>query len=82
MSAVIFGFLNVARALVPVRIGLTLATVPLGASASGGDDLGSAVDTRGAKERRAQTLHRSRMGERRKQTLHSGSGPLFIAKSV
>jgi hypothetical protein len=31
VSAVIFGFLNVARALVPVRIGLTLATVPLGA---------------------------------------------------
>lgn len=29
VSAVIFGFLNVARALVPVRIGLTLATVPL-----------------------------------------------------
>lgn len=26
----VFGFLNVARALVPVRIGLTLATVPLG----------------------------------------------------
>ena len=29
VSAVIFGFLNFARALVPVRIGLTLATVPL-----------------------------------------------------
>ena len=29
MSALIFGFLNVARALVPVRIGLTLATAPL-----------------------------------------------------
>ena len=29
MSAVIFGFLNVARALVPVRIALTLGTAPL-----------------------------------------------------
>lgn len=29
MSAVIFGFLNLARALVPVRIALTLATAPL-----------------------------------------------------
>jgi len=29
VSAVVFGFLNVARALVPVRIGITLATVPL-----------------------------------------------------
>eukprot|EP00286_Rhodomonas_abbreviata_P012684 CAMPEP_0181323114 /NCGR_PEP_ID=MMETSP1101-20121128/19601_1 /TAXON_ID=46948 /ORGANISM="Rhodomonas abbreviata, Strain Caron Lab Isolate" /LENGTH=214 /DNA_ID=CAMNT_0023431097 /DNA_START=13 /DNA_END=657 /DNA_ORIENTATION=+ len=29
VSAVIFGFLNVARALVPLRIGVTLATVPL-----------------------------------------------------
>mmetsp|Transcript_20479 Transcript_20479/g.49582 ORF Transcript_20479/g.49582 Transcript_20479/m.49582 type:complete len:195 (+) Transcript_20479:84-668(+) len=29
VSAVIFGFLNLARALVPVRIGLTLATTPL-----------------------------------------------------
>mmetsp|Transcript_40210 Transcript_40210/g.94126 ORF Transcript_40210/g.94126 Transcript_40210/m.94126 type:complete len:206 (+) Transcript_40210:44-661(+) len=29
VSAVIFGFLNFARALVPVRIGLTLATAPL-----------------------------------------------------
>ena len=28
VSAVIFGFLNVAHALVPVRIGLTLATTP------------------------------------------------------
>ena len=29
VSAVIFGFLNVARALVPVRIVLTLGTAPL-----------------------------------------------------
>lgn len=29
VSAVIFGFLNVARALVPVRIALTLGTAPL-----------------------------------------------------
>ena len=28
VSAVIFGFLNIARALVPVRIALTLATAP------------------------------------------------------
>jgi hypothetical protein len=32
VSAVIFGFLNFARALVPVRIGLTLATAPLGSA--------------------------------------------------
>ncbi len=32
VSAVVFGFLNVARALVPVRIAITLATVPLGLS--------------------------------------------------
>ncbi|EKX46767.1 hypothetical protein GUITHDRAFT_70348 [Guillardia theta CCMP2712] len=30
VSAVIFGFLNVARALVPVRIAITLATAPFG----------------------------------------------------
>ena len=29
VSAVIFGFLNIARALVPVRIALTLGTAPL-----------------------------------------------------